>query len=132
MYEDIPSLRAYTQAIIREMAKRKYNIKSFINEINFFARFGISINESYNKKFAEHNNEYLTICYWNLREKYLRGQKDFTKEVWDNLEKFYKQKINNNQVICDYCEKPIKMFGSVICANCYCMTKKERKEKYGR
>ena len=90
VYENYPALRNYTQTIIREMAKRKYNIKSFINEINFFARVGINIHDSYNAKFKEHNDEYLTICYWNLREKYLRGQKDFTKEIWDNLEKFYK------------------------------------------
>ena len=41
---------------------------------------------------GDHNNEYLTICYWNLREKYIRGQKDFTKEIWEKLDKFYKEK----------------------------------------
>ena len=43
--------------------------------------------------FTEHDNEYLTICYYNLKEKYIRGQKDFTKEVWEKLDNFYKQKI---------------------------------------
>lgn len=38
-----------------------------------------------------HNNEYLTICYWNLREKYIRGQKDFTPEIWAKLDTFYKK-----------------------------------------
>lgn len=36
-----------------------------------------------------HNHEYLTICYYNLKEKYLRGQKDFTDDVWQRLDEFY-------------------------------------------
>ena len=44
-------------------------------------------------QFAEHNNEYLIICYYNLKEKYLRGQKDFTKEIWEKLDSFYQKKI---------------------------------------
>ena len=126
-YDKRPLLN-YSQAVIREMLNIGYKINSFKLYNDYFN----NVNSFGTERFKEHDNEYLTICYWNLREKYLRGQKDFTKEIWDNLEKFYKQKINNNQVICDYCEKPIKIFGSAICANCYCMTKKERKEKYGR
>ena len=38
-----------------------------------------------------HNNEYMKICYWNLREKFLCGQKDFTKEMWDEIEKAFGQ-----------------------------------------
>lgn len=47
-------------------------------------------NEKY--VYKEHNNEYLTICYYNLKEKYLRGQKDFTQEIWNRLDNFYKEK----------------------------------------
>lgn len=42
-------------------------------------------------------DEYLTICYYNLKEKYLRGQKDFTDEVWNKLDKFYKEALNYNE-----------------------------------
>ena len=35
--------------------------------------------------------EYTKICYWNLREKFLCGQKDFTKEMWDEIEKAFGQ-----------------------------------------
>lgn len=42
-----------------------------------------------------HNNEYLTMCYWNLAEKYLRGQKDFTADVWEKLDEFYKKELGN-------------------------------------
>ena len=43
--------------------------------------------------FREHNHEYLTICYYNLKEKYLRGQKDFTDDVWQKLDEFYKKEM---------------------------------------
>lgn len=79
------------------MLKRGYCIKSFDNLYNYF--------EIKNQKppfykfhyndflgFAEHNKEYLTICYYNLKEKYLRGQKDFTHSIWNKLDEFYKLK----------------------------------------
>ena len=49
--------------------------------------------------FPKHQNkEYLEICYWNLREKYLRGQKDFTADVWQKLDEFYKKEMGNNEL----------------------------------
>lgn len=51
----------------------------------------------YKTPFAEHNKEYMTICYWNLREKYLRGQKDFTKDIWHKLEQFYQNYIKEGK-----------------------------------
>ena len=35
-----------------------------------------------------HNNEYLKQCFYNLQEKYDRGQKDFDDETYDRLEYF--------------------------------------------
>ena len=72
-------LKAYADKVIAEMKRRGYKIKSFENYNNYFD--GVTCKGD--EQFFEHNNEYLTICYWNLREKYLRGQKDFSKEVWD-------------------------------------------------
>ena len=46
--------------------------------------------------FAEHNEEYLTICYWNLKEKYLRGQKDFDYYTWLKLDNYYKGVLNES------------------------------------
>lgn len=83
----------YTIKVYHEMAHRGYCIRNWDNFTNYFKE-----EDFYNKYvsndldiFTEHNKEYLTICYYNLKEKYLRGQKDFTKEVWDKLDKFYKQ-----------------------------------------
>lgn len=95
VYNDLFALRIYTTAIMNEFAKRKYRIKSFVNEINFFEKNQIEPDEAHSMRFKEHNLEYLAICYWNLREKYLRGQKDFTQEVWDKLDQFYQSEVWN-------------------------------------
>lgn len=84
-------LYCYTIKVLEEIGNRHYNY----NLVNFCEYFDyVWYKELYEMKhflkFAEHNKEYLTICYWNLREKYIRGQKDFTKEVWNKLDIFYK------------------------------------------
>ena len=90
-------LYCYTQAVVQEMCKRKIKIKSLDNYNNYFAKdvnfYWNVLYDEPNLRFKEHNDEYLTICYYNLKEKYIRGQKDFTKDVWEKLDKFYKEKI---------------------------------------
>lgn len=81
----------FTQIVLNEMRNRCYDIKSWHNYNCYFSW----VDPIINLKFKEHNNEYLTICYYNLKEKYLRGQKDFTKDVWEKLDKFYKEKVGN-------------------------------------
>ena len=83
----------YTMRVIIEMQNRNYEIKSLTNADNYFEGLGRIPEKIKNLAiFDEHNDEYLTICYWNLREKYLRGQKDFTEDVWNRLDAFYKNK----------------------------------------
>lgn len=84
----------YTARVINEMLVRGYNIRSYDNYNNYF-KYSKPLAEA---RYKEHNNEYLTICYYNLKEKYLRGQKDFTKEVWDRLDAFYQKKIKENKL----------------------------------
>lgn len=94
---DYPKIFLYDYSLLvrEEMNKRKYKIKSLSNHDDYFEFDKFYINPCWitkrNNYFTEHNNEYLTICYYNLKEKYLRNQKDFTKEVWDELEEFYKK-----------------------------------------
>ena len=83
----------YSMAVVDEMSKRGIAIKSWLNFNNYFQMVDDDSVMYAEFRFKEHDNEYLTICYWNLREKYLRGQKDFTKEVWDRLDRFYKQHL---------------------------------------
>lgn len=95
VYENKHALFTFTREVIKEMDRRGYKIKSVSNYNNYVIKTEKENGFYYSGKayFAEHDNEYLTICYYNLKEKYIRGQKDFTKEVWDRLDKFYKEKI---------------------------------------
>lgn len=96
-------LKNYAIQVKDEMYRRGYNINSFYNYNEFFNHdkpmgtgsncFIVAIG---NERFKEHNNKYLTICYYNLKEKYIRGQKDFTKDVWKKLDNFYKKEITKN------------------------------------
>lgn len=89
-------LKNYAIKVKNEMYKRGYKINSFANYNNYFnhnspmgtANYCFVIARGI-ERFQEHNNEYLTICYYNLKEKYLRGQKDFTDEIWGKLNEFY-------------------------------------------
>ena len=78
-------LKAYADKVIAEMKRRGYKINSFENYNNYFD--GVTCKGD--EQFMEHNNEYLTICYWNFVEKYRRGQKDFDKATFSRLHKTY-------------------------------------------
>lgn len=79
-------LQSYADKVIGEMVKRKYKIKS----LEKYNKYFLGVYSTGLERFAEHNDEYLTICYWNLREKFIRGQKDFTEETWNKIKKIYK------------------------------------------
>lgn len=85
-------LWCYTQVIINEMRDRRYDIKRWDNYNDYFSYI-----EPTTKKlvFKEHNKQYLTMNYWNLAEKYIRGQKDFTTAIWKKLDEFYKKEMGN-------------------------------------
>lgn len=77
-------LYTYTNLVLKEMKNRNIRIISVDNYNNYFKNQEYAV--SY---FAEHNAEYLTICYYNLKEKFMRGQKDFLPKIWNALDKFY-------------------------------------------
>ena len=79
----------YSLKVINELIDRKCNIKQFEHYDKYFEEVTHALVSS---RFAEHNDEYLTICYYNLKEKYLRGQKDFTDDVWQKLDDYYKRR----------------------------------------
>lgn len=106
-------LKTYSIVVLGEMQKRNYKFdvtkysKYFEDENypDYYLKEDIPyLIDSYlngydvihDNKFKEHNNEYLTICYWNLREKYIRKQKDFTEDVWLKLDKYYKDTVYNS------------------------------------
>lgn len=88
-------LLAYTNEVIREMRKRGFNIKSFEKMNTYFENITLPPKEF--KPFArDHNDEYIEICYYNLKEKFIRGQKDFDKELFQQLHHYYKSKKKQN------------------------------------
>lgn len=100
VYNDKQALYKYSLCVIEELKNRHYNIKEQ-SMSNFRAYFGDLYNKSdldipnYRLKILNpfwyvHTEEYLAMCYFNLKEKYMCQQKDFTKEIWDNLNKHIK------------------------------------------
>lgn len=85
----------YSLEVISQIRRRDIKIRSLDNFNNYFNsvlhKHLIDIEDL---RFSEHNNEYLAICYWNLREKYLRGQKDFKKECFEKLYDFVNTKFD--------------------------------------
>lgn len=91
------NLYVYSLHVIKEMKKRHYKINKWQNfYTHFWMPFKYSIDDlTYNMEekiipFEIHmNEEYLKICCWNLYEKYIRGQKEFSDEAI----KFIKKQI---------------------------------------
>lgn len=79
----------YTAIILMELYIR--NIKYHLaNAIIYFK--DIKSDSSY--VFKEHNQEYLEICYYNLLEKFMRGQKDMRKENIEEIKKIVLEGTN--------------------------------------
>ena len=92
----------YSGLVIGEMISRKMKIKSWENYRNYFADLiqdindgKINKNEYYDPFKNHHTNRYLLQCFYNLQEKYDRGQKDFSKIEYNLLESFVYGKSKN-------------------------------------
>ena len=99
-------LDVYSLYVIQELYNHgyKFNLENYCsyfysdfnsNNIIDDVMYEITSNdilEAFSKPFKKHHNkEYLTICYWNLREKYLRG--GITEEEWQKVDEKYKRLI---------------------------------------
>lgn len=88
-YKEYPKeeLLKYSDIVINELLRRKVKInKEKYNK--YFDKVEIT---HFNSIFENHHdNEYLTICYYNLLEKYLRGQKDFSQKQFWEMYNFWK------------------------------------------
>ena len=83
----IDDLINYYRDLENEFKKRKikFNYDYYFEIINNCDCSLIYKQEKFEK---HHNREYMWICYYNLKEKYLRGQKDFDKETFEKLKEF--------------------------------------------
>lgn len=105
---DKEDLEIYSTLVLQEMIRRnyKFNLNNYNEYFNkSLSREEIKNNMNYHFWDAfykdpfiyDHNNEYLTICYYNLREKHLRGQIGFTDEIWNKLDNFYQSEIKEEE-----------------------------------
>lgn len=88
-------LKAYADMVIREMESRGFAIRSMDN---YSAYFGSSnpCHDEIATPFGEfHDDEYLAICYFNLLEKYRRGQKDFRQDRMFEIRQLCRDAIDN-------------------------------------
>lgn len=90
-------LLAYGMAIKNEMHNRWMRVNSIIK---FAEALGFHYRSEFNPTlhYPEHNDRYLLQCFYNLQEKYDRGQKDFTTEIYVKLANFVKSKLRDLQI----------------------------------
>ena len=75
-------LLEYSNLVLDEMKSRGIAVQSLEKYTNYFIATVPSDNTFH---YPEHNNEYLLQCFYNLQEKFDRGQKDFTPERYCSL-----------------------------------------------
>ena len=112
IYEyDKEELLEYTCYVIQTMQRNGIKINSYENLQNYF---GLTDKEIMSLMFLDqtlikfipfkkhHTLRYLKQCFWNLAEKYDRGQKDFDEKLYQRLEKYVK---GLEQIIENYMEE---------------------------
>ena len=93
---DKEELYLYSFKVESEMMKRRIHFKYSEYYYAYFSELenkGLyrRIMCGYEPFIAHHNKKYLLICFMNLYEKYLRGQKDFTEECFNKLYNYVNQ-----------------------------------------
>ena len=94
----------YTCMVIAEMEKRQFAIKHLENLISYFKytdeSYYIIIPNLYKVDFSayhpfkyHHNFRYLQQCFYNLQEKFDRGQADFSQQQYEALNELMKKEI---------------------------------------
>lgn len=74
----------YSIMVAKEMLRSGIDIKKWDNYDLYFkdVQEEIIINNPFPR---HHNDRYLLQCFYNLQEKYDRGQKDFSNKIYDEL-----------------------------------------------
>ncbi|SEN56380.1 Pyrimidine dimer DNA glycosylase /DNA-(apurinic or apyrimidinic site) lyase [Paenisporosarcina quisquiliarum] len=80
-------LFTYTQLVLHEMRSRNINIRTIDKMERYFGDGAFEVIT--NPFMHHHNEEYFEICYFNLKEKFMRGQKDFDAERYEALRKTF-------------------------------------------
>lgn len=89
---DSISFKVYYALLYKEFKNRGFRFNDKYQMVNWF----YVENPPLDPFLRHHTTEYLTMNYWNLREKFIRKQRDFTTEVWEKLDTFYQQWLKEN------------------------------------
>lgn len=83
-------LLIYTNQVLKEMQKRGYQIKAF-EKMKLYFEDTVPPPSPFRAFALHHNDEYLEICYFNLKEKFIRGQKDYNEVLFQKLHSIYEE-----------------------------------------
>lgn len=86
-------LLVYSDLVLTEMLKRGYKLNT-AHYNNFFGTFDILYEADYKPFKYHHDNRYLKQCFYNLQEKFDRGQADFTLNTYNKLVNFMRQFVS--------------------------------------
>lgn len=89
---DSISFKVYYALLYKEFKNRGFRFNDKYQMVNWF----YVENPPLDPFPRHHTTEYLTMNYWNLREKFIRKQRDFSAEVWQKLNTFYQQWLKEN------------------------------------
>lgn len=83
----------YVQTLVEELERRKINFqqKYYLDFINFCDVYNNRTNDLKCLTYNEQDQDYLVICYYNLKEKHLRGM--ISDIEWLNIESRYLHEI---------------------------------------
>lgn len=103
-------LMEYWIRLKHELKERKINVRSD-RGFEYFGKEGKKIfdhlcllrgqseNNRYNPFPNHHTNRYLLQCFYNLQEKYDRGQIDFSKRQYEKFLEFVKHEIMDSELV---------------------------------
>lgn len=89
------NLLYYSVLVVNEMNHRGFKTKmeNFLEYFNGDAfDKAVNFNDGDNPFPRHHNKRYLLQCFYNLQEKFDRGQKDFLKDKYEAMENFVLEK----------------------------------------
>ena len=90
------NLYVYAETVKAELAAREYKLRDNDGYDEYFA--GVEYDRSIENPFPKHHTEeYLLICYYNLHEKFIRGQRDFTNLTHKALKDFVSRRIHDEK-----------------------------------
>lgn len=99
-------LLVYSLLVLSEIQKRGFRTRSTTNFDSYFEGVYLKdIDYEHYIPFKNHQTDrYLLQCFFNLQEKYDRGQKDFSASRFEALKQFVCNTLNKKYYVCHLLE----------------------------